>query len=148
MSKLFPVEFQGERILTTEQLAQIYETETKNIQMNHANNPGKFIVGKHYFKLEGAELKEFKNLPNIVGLVDKRAPSLILWTKRGASRHCKMLGTDKAWEQFDILEENYFNVKPMTIEDMIIAQAQSVKELISIHVPREARHAVYAATPH
>ena len=25
----------------------------------------------------------------------KFAPKLYLWTKRGASRHCKMLGTDK-----------------------------------------------------
>ena len=36
----------------------------------------------------------------------------MLWTRRGASRHSKMLGTDKAWEMFDALEENYFNPRP------------------------------------
>ncbi len=35
--------------------------------------------------------------------------SLILWTERGAARHAKMLETDKAWEVFEKLEDNYFN---------------------------------------
>ena len=36
---------------------------------------------------------------------------LYLWTERGANRHCKILDTPKAWEQFDNLEETYFLVK-------------------------------------
>ena len=32
-----------------------------------------------------------------------------LWTKRGAARHAKMLNTDRAWEVFEALEDNYFN---------------------------------------
>lgn len=36
---------------------------------------------------------------------------LYLWTERGANRHCKILDTDKAWQQFDVLEETYFKVK-------------------------------------
>ena len=42
-------------------------------------------------------------------LVGKRAPSLYLWTKRGASRHAKILDTDKAWDVFDELEQSYFD---------------------------------------
>ena len=42
-------------------------------------------------------------------VVAKNAPLLYLWTHRGASRHCKILDTEKAWEQFDNLEESYFN---------------------------------------
>lgn len=61
--------------------------------------------------LKENELKEFKNLPTISGLVDKRTPTLILWTERGANRHSKILDTDKAWKQFDVLEETYFRVK-------------------------------------
>lgn len=127
---LIPVEYQGERILTTEQLAQIYETEINNIKVNYSRNPEKFVAGKHYFKVEGEELRAFKDSVTNSNLVDKRAPSLILWTKRGASRHCKMLGTDKAWEQFDVLEESYFNPRPaLCMEDMLIAQLQQMKEL-------------------
>ena len=29
--------------------------------------------------------------------------------KRGAARHAKMLNTDKSWEVFEALEDNYFN---------------------------------------
>lgn len=60
-------------------------------------------------------LIEFKNLVNDIDLVDKRAAQLYLWTERGANRHCKILDTDKAWEQFDNLEETYFNVKKNSI---------------------------------
>ena len=34
---------------------------------------------------------------------------LYLWTHRGANRHCKILDTERAWEQFENLEEAYFN---------------------------------------
>ncbi len=40
-----------------------------------------------------------------------RINCLYLWTERGANRHCKILDTDRAWEQFDNLEETYFRVK-------------------------------------
>ena len=40
--------------------------------------------------------------------------SLCLWTREGAVRHCKMLNTVKAWEMFNLLEDNYFNgAKPV-----------------------------------
>ncbi len=34
--------------------------------------------------------------------------SLHLWTELGAARHAKMLETDKAWDVFEQLEDNYF----------------------------------------
>lgn len=43
--------------------------------------------------------------------INKFASQLYLWTKLGASRHSKMLGTDKAWDMFDELEENYFSMR-------------------------------------
>lgn len=44
-------------------------------------------------------------------IVNQFTSQLYLWTKRGASRHCKILETDMAWKQFDALEANYFNLK-------------------------------------
>lgn len=106
----------NERVLTTKQLAEVYETEENNIVQNLKRNGSRFIEGKHYYKLVGQELKEFKNLMTDSHVVDKRTPSLILWTEKGASRMCKIIDTDKAWEQFDILEETYFNVKELAIK--------------------------------
>ena len=64
---------------------------------NFKNNEGHFEEGKHYFKLEGAELKDFKRHSENIGLpINKFASTLYLWTRQGASRHCKMLNTDKA----------------------------------------------------
>lgn len=114
MNELIPVEYQRQRILTTEQLAHIYETDLTNITTNYYRNQDKFIEGKHYYLLKGEDLRAFKSHLtncNMANPIHKFASQLYLWTKRGASRHCKMLGTDKAWEQFDILEESYFNSK-------------------------------------
>ncbi|AJA42828.1 ORF6N domain-containing protein [Clostridium tetani] len=132
MSNLIPVEFKNERVLTTDQLAKIYETDVNNIQVNFKNHKRKFVEGKHYYFLQGERLKEFKNYLNDIQLVGKRASSLYLWTERGANRHCKILDTDKAWEQFDNLEETYFRVKenkPTCIEDVLIQSLQEMKDV-------------------
>lgn len=130
---LIPIEYRGERILLTEQLAQIYETEVKNISNNFNRNPEKFVEGKHYYKLEGEDLRIFKGIHQN-GESLKFVSKLYLWTKRGASRHCKMLGTDKAWEQFDVLEENYFNPGlkfqiPQTYSEALRLAAEQAEEL-------------------
>ena len=61
MNELQIIEYSNQRVLTTQQLAEVYETSAKNIQMNFANNKARFIEGKHYHILKGADLKEFKN---------------------------------------------------------------------------------------
>lgn len=100
-----------QRVLTTQQLAEIYETDVANIKMNFSRNKARFIEGKHYHILKGADLKAFKDEVTDSYFVGKNASQLILWTEKGADRHCKILDTDKAWEQFDNLEETYFRVK-------------------------------------
>jgi len=123
MDNLIPIEFKNQRILTTEQLADVYETEPIRIRQAFNRNLDKFTEGKHYYFLEGEKLKEFKGkYLNDTNL--KFVSKLILWTERGASRHCKILDTDKAWQQFDNLEETYFRAKKITnasymIEDPI-----------------------------
>ena len=109
--KLQVIENKNQRVLTTEQLAQVYETDINNIQANFTRNSKRFIEGKHYYKLEGEELKDFKNQPTTSQLVSKHTSQLYLWTERGTNRHCKILDTDKAWDQFDNLEEVYFRAK-------------------------------------
>ncbi|ECJ3056646.1 ORF6N domain-containing protein [Salmonella enterica subsp. salamae] len=96
-------------VITTELLAQLYGTETNNIKVNYTRNAERFVCGKHYFKLEGGELREFKNKVTQSNLVAPRAKHLILWTERGAARHAKMLETDQAWEVFEKLEDCYFS---------------------------------------
>ncbi|PQQ22462.1 ORF6N domain-containing protein [Photorhabdus hindustanensis] len=98
-------------VITTELLAELYGTEINNIQQNFKRNSDRFTQGKHYFKVEGSDLKELKNRLTGSQSVAKRARSLILWTERGAARHAKMLETDQAWDVFEKLEDCYFSQK-------------------------------------
>ncbi|EAA1529398.1 ORF6N domain-containing protein [Salmonella enterica] len=108
---LSPITHNQIPVITTELLAQLYGTETNNIKVNYTRNAERFVCGKHYFKLEGGELREFKNKVTQSNLVAPRAKHLILWTERGAARHAKMLETDQAWEVFEKLEDCYFSQK-------------------------------------
>lgn len=101
----------GGRVVTTALLARLYGTDDHNIIKNYTSNDGRFVVGKHFHKLEGVELRGFKDKVTGGDVVNKRAKHLILWTERGAARHAKMLDTDEAWEVFEKLEDSYFQIK-------------------------------------
>jgi hypothetical protein len=107
------ISYQGQRVCTTQQLAQLYGATPEHIHDNHRKNRDRFEEGKHFVKLEGEVLRQFKdNQPEISRLVAKRAAHLILWTERGAARHAKMLETDAAWDVFEQLEDAYFTPAP------------------------------------
>ena len=109
VENLSPVTYNQIPVITTELLAHLYGTKIKNISDNFLNNTTRFMPGKHYFKIEKNELREFKNRPETIGLVGKNTRALILWTERGAARHAKMLETDQAWDVFEKLEDCYFS---------------------------------------
>lgn len=108
------IEYRGQRVVTTEQLAAGYGATEKMISNNYSRNESRFVEGKHYFKVEGEELRGLKNRPSLSGLVGKNARSLILWTERGAANHAKMLETDQAWNYFNDLTEFYFSYREAT----------------------------------
>ncbi|EBU9232466.1 ORF6N domain-containing protein [Salmonella enterica] len=113
---LAPITHNQIPVITTELLAQLYGTETNNIKVNFSRNSERFVCGKHYFKIEGDELRTMKHevtQSNSVKIA-RNVRSLILWTERGAARHAKMLETDQAWEVFEKLEDCYFSQKQQT----------------------------------
>ncbi|EPF4245356.1 ORF6N domain-containing protein [Proteus mirabilis] len=110
VQNLPPVQHNGFRVITTELLANVYETEINNIQQNFKRNKKRFIEGKHYFKIVGDALNNLRLTMSQLQISTK-VRSLILWTDRGAARHAKMLDTDKAWDVFEALEDFYFAKK-------------------------------------
>ncbi|MEW5968965.1 MAG: ORF6N domain-containing protein [Pseudomonadota bacterium] len=146
------IEYNSMPVITTEQLADLYCTEIINIQKNFSRNSGRFIEGKHYYKVEGEELRELKSTLTDFQVVSRNARSLMLWTEKGAARHAKILDTEQAWEVFEQLEDCYFNKKeastntginelmPQTYLEALKAFVASVeqRELIA----RERDHAI------
>lgn len=136
MDNITRIEYQGQFVLTTAQLAEFYECSQQQIRQNFANNSDRFVEEKHMFTLRGLELRNFKrdlekNYP-VGTLVDNfsSAPVLRLWTKRGAAHHAKMLSTDRAWEVFEMLEDAYFARPARQKSQRAIAlELQRIREL-------------------
>lgn len=130
MNELKITEYKGIRVLTTQQIAEAYGTDTKIISKNFSRNKERYIEGKHFICLEGEELKEFKTKRHFDD--SSRINKLYLWTEKGAFLHAKSLNTDKAWEVYDRLVDEYFEKdsrKPMTIAEQIQLLAQGNVEL-------------------
>ena len=58
------IQWRGQKVITTAQLAEVYETDANNVQANFGRNQERFKEGTHYFLLKGQELKGFKRLPD------------------------------------------------------------------------------------
>lgn len=110
MKNLQVITHNNERVLTTARLAEQYGTADRTIVDNFNNNKKRYIVGKHYYCLTGANLSEFKRKNENFGFATN-LNKLYLWTEKGALLHAKSLNTDKAWQVYEFLVDNYFNPK-------------------------------------
>lgn len=111
------VEQDNQRVLTTAQLASAYETSVDYINRNFNNNRERYKEGKHFILLEGAALKEFKMTTGKLDGSLLRVNRLYLWTEKGAWLHAKSLNTDKAWDSYETLVDDYF-VKQQAIKQL------------------------------
>ncbi|KSU29992.1 hypothetical protein N42HA_02494 [Lactococcus lactis] len=128
MNELQITELYGQRVLTTQQIADGYGAKTRTIVDNFNNNRNRFEEGKHFILLEGEYLRVFKRENENFGFA-QNINKLYLWTEKGALLHAKSLGTDEAWDMYDILVDTYFKVQeekqlPQTPEQQIALLAQ------------------------
>ena len=108
MNAIVPVAHQGQRILTTAQLAGSYGTDAQLIINNFNRNKDHYTEGKHFFLLEGVPLKEFRAITQFD--LPLNLNKLYLWTEKGAWHHAKSLNTDKAWDAYESLVDEYYRV--------------------------------------
>lgn len=136
-------EYCGIRVLTTEQLANSYETTSKILQYNFSYNRKRYTEGKHYIALQGEELRAFKADLEIQGNL-KYAHILYLWTEKGALLHAKSLNTDKAWEVYEYLVDFYFRVKEKETEPkpIVTPSKPPVRLVVDIPENQEAQKAI------
>lgn len=125
MNELKITEYRNVRVLTTQQLAEGYGTDSKIISNNFNRNKERYIEGKHYICLEGEDKWNFLNNHQIDdGL--KNASKIYLWTEKGAFLHAKSLNTDKAWEVYDHLVDTYFTIKKSLSQLEILQQSVEI----------------------
>lgn len=136
MNNLIPIKFKNKNVITTELLAKVYGTDVKNISKNFSRNVDKFKKDKHYYLLEGDELRRYKH-DSPERRIAPNVNKLYLWTERGANRHCKILDTDKAWEQFDNLEETYFKVKENLQQQLPANYIEALESLVESEKEKE-----------
>ena len=128
MNELLITEYKNIRVLTTQQIAEAYGTDSKTISYNFNHNKERYIDGKHFICLSGDELRAFREIHDLPNNLNK----LYLWTEKGAFLHAKSLNTDTAWEVYDRLVDNYFEkpkAVPMTTDQKIQLLAQGNVEL-------------------
>lgn len=131
MNELQITEYKNIRVLTTQQIAEAYGSDTRVISNNFNRNRERYIEGKHYICLEDGEKREFVDHHQIDD-GSKKASKLYLWTEKGAFLHAKSLNTDVAWEVYDKLVDSYFEKSkavPMTTDQKIQLLAQGNVEL-------------------
>lgn len=128
MNELQITVYKNIRVLTTQQIAEAYGTDSKTISYNFNHNKERYIDGKHFICLSGDELRAFREIHDLPNNLNK----LYLWTEKGAFLHAKSLNTDVAWEVYDRLVDNYFEKPksvPMTTDQKIQLLAQGNVEL-------------------
>lgn len=131
------IEVKGKRVLTTEQIAALYGTDRKTISCNFSYNKKKYMLGKHYLKLEGTDLRAFKASQEIPEQL-KYARIMYLWTEKGALLHAKSLNTDKAWEVYEYLVDFYFRAKEEKQETTQRQQAAEKPRKMFVDIPDNA----------
>lgn len=131
MNELAVIEYMNTRVLTTQQIAEAYKSNAETVTKNYNRNKARYKEGKHFIRLSGEELREFKATGQIDLLPNVNA--LYLWTQKGAFLHAKSLNTDVAWEVYDRLVDDYFDKQvahiPKTTSAQIHLLAQGYTEL-------------------
>lgn len=130
MTNIQVITFQGQRVLTTSQLAESYGTDNKRVSNNFNENKERYTQGKHYFLLEGENLKAFKSESRISGIAPN-LNKLYLWTEKGAWLHAKSLNTDAAWDAYEMLVDEYYKViqpQQLTARDQLKLIMQANEE--------------------
>lgn len=149
------IEREGKRVLMTSQIAEAFGADTKTVNRNFQRNHERFVQGLHFYALTGEALKQFKGERQNDATL-KFASKLYLWTEEGAFMLAKSLNNDKAWQAYNLLVSQYFQMTKQLAQTPIanelsynperfIALEQRVKEielqlqLVTLHTGEQKR---------
>lgn len=126
-----PIEYQGQRVLTTSKLAESYETDVQIITNNFNRNKDRYVEGKHFIALRGDEKQQFL-CENQIDFSNKDHSTFYIWTEKGAWLHAKSLNTDKAWGAYEMLVDEYYRIKDAVSVDAPQPQTEIPENIIQV----------------
>lgn len=129
VDELKPTVYSDQLVLTTQQIADAYDADPQLIVNNFNRHRDRYTPSKHYYCLEGQDLKTFKTT-NQFDLLTKTVNKLYLWTKRGAFMHAKSLNTDKAWDVYERLVDSYFEKSASPLQGVDVQELRALAELL------------------
>jgi hypothetical protein len=136
MNQIQPIVRNGQRVLTTIQLANAFGTDSKVVNRNYQRNSDRYIQGKHFFALSGEELRDFKGSRQIDDSL-KFTSILYLWTEKGCWLQAKSLNTDQAWDAYEKLVDEYYTIKenitPLSKEKALVTVLRTTADLVESH---------------
>ncbi|MER2039687.1 MAG: ORF6N domain-containing protein [Solibacillus sp.] len=148
--ELAQINYFSQQVLTTAQIAETYQVDSKALMRNFQRHKEKFQEGVHYYALTGEELKQFKaGRQNDVSL--KFVSVLYLWTEQGALVLAKSLSSNKAWTAYQLLTSQYFKLSKQSVPQLsydpekFLALENRVKEielqlqLVTLHSGEQKR---------
>ncbi len=133
MDQLQIIVHSNRRVLTTAQIAENYGADEKRISENYSRNKERYTEGKHFVLLQGDELRMFKREYSNCG-VAQNVNKYYLWTEKGAWLHAKSLNTDEAWDAYELLVDEYYNIKenvvPLSKDQALVTVLRTTADLV------------------
>lgn len=102
-------EWNGKRVVTAKDIADLHERDVKRVVENFQNNKEKFELGKDYFEITKEEIRKSK-FSESFSKYSKNSVE-ILYTERGYLKLTKTFNDELSWKIQDLLVESYFVVK-------------------------------------
>ena len=124
--EIFIKEYEGRRVVTFKDIDAVHERPEGTANKRFLDNKKRFVLGEDYFIVSNSEIRKSQLFP----ISDNDYTDKTLITEQGYLMLVKSFGDDLAWTVQRQLVNGYFRTKkPMTIEDMMIAQLQEQKKI-------------------
>ncbi len=109
MKNLTPLEYAGQRVLLSRQVAEVFGVMYAKVKKTFQSHRAKFVAGVHFYLLEGQELKEFRTEHLNQFKRMRMAQMIYLWTASGVALLSKRFeGGEKIYAE---LAREYFQVE-------------------------------------
>lgn len=126
-------EYNGERVVTAWDIAELHEREISKINENFKYNINRFTKNKDYYVLKRSEFSE-SDFP-IQEFIPNNVKEIILFTQLGYLLLTKTFTDDLSWKIQSILIESYFKLKELKDKvesgELEIQQTKNNQKLLS-----------------